>query len=275
MGIMLPQHTLSRLVGWISAKKIPGLQRFLQFFVRHYGVNMAEAQSPYLTDYLTFNAFFTRKLVAHVRPIPNDSNAIVSPVDGTVSQCGRLLQDRILQVKKQYYSLRRLLAGDDALSNLLLNGAFLTAYLAPGNYHRIHIPFSGRLRKMTFIPGRLFSVSPRSVECITDLFARNERVICEFDTDIGTMVVIAVGAMLVGSMVMNWHGVVKASKITSWKYERNNAPCFEKGDELGYFKMGSTVIVLFPENTIEWSEDLKENSTLMMGKKIGIIEKKS
>ncbi len=259
-------------MGWFARRRFGSITTgAIRWFIRRYGVDMQESLIEDPSAYPSFNLFFTRALKPHARPIASQPTAVVSPVDGNISEIGRLSSDKILQAKGHFYSAANLLGGNTELARIFQNGHFLTAYLAPRNYHRIHMPIKGRLRQMIYIPGRLFSVNPKSVHSIAGLFARNERVVCLFDTDVGLMAVILVGAMIVGSISTVWHGRVTPPhqrKISVWNYSEKNIS-LERGAELGFFELGSTVILLFPENKIEWLTTLQANSPLRFGEMIG------
>lgn len=268
----LPHHLLSRCLGWLADQRWHRIKDWAIYcFIRHYNVNMQEADPSDYREYETFNDFFTRPLKKGVRPMPDDNKVIVSPVDGSISEIGRLTEGRILQAKGKYYHLLELFGGDDRFIKTFQNGWFLTTYLAPRDYHRFHMPFSGRLLEMIHVPGRLFSVSPASINRITHLFGRNERVICVFDTTVGPMAVIAVGAMIVGGIATVWSGLVTPpsyKEAYSLDYRDKNIT-LERGEEMGYFQLGSTVIVLFSEEAIEWENDLQANNKLCVGKVVG------
>ncbi len=269
---LLPQHTLSQFIGWLCRQTKPQFMKnmALRTFIRHYGIDMREYQRKNPHDYQNFNDFFTRELAPEARSLNAAPDTIISPIDGFVSASGTITAGNIFQAKQHNYTLLELLAGAKTMTQTFLNGHFATLYLAPKNYHRVHMPFTGKLIGMTYVPGRLFSVSTKSVATIPRLFARNERIICQFDTMLGPMAVIMVGAMLVGSMQTTWAGVIKPhqTKIQYWDYHDQNIT-LEKGKEMGRFLMGSTVILLFPHNTIQWSETLSAHTPLLLGQQIG------
>ena len=264
----LPHHLLSLFIGWLSNWRWQwGKNRAIRWFIKHFGVDMTEAEQPDYTRYATFNDFFTRHLKSSLRPIDPNPRTIVSPVDGCVSEIGQLHGKKLLQAKGKWYDLIALLGGDHQQAALFEEGFFLTAYLAPKDYHRIHMPIEGRLLKMTHVPGRLFSVNAQAVLHVNYLFARNERVVCLFETAVGPMVMVIIGAMLVGGIVTVWHGRVTPptrKKIRSFTYIEKNIN-FSRGEEIGHFKMGSTVIVLFPKNSIQWGNHLKTQVHLKFG----------
>lgn len=265
---LLPQHTLSRFLGWLADRPLGFVTRTaIRWFIKHYGVNMNEAAISDYRQYRTFNDFFSRPLKTSARPLA--SEGILSPVDGCVSEMGYLNKDQILQAKNHHYTVGALLA-DEKRAALFEDGAFLTAYLAPKDYHRIHMPCFGKLTEMHHIPGRLFSVNPKSVNAVTALFARNERVVCWFETDHGPMVMIMVGAMIVGSIATVWHGIVTPPTkrtVSSIHYPNHNL-AFAAGDEVGHFRLGSTVILLFPKEKISWDIAEKSEKILRVGHKI-------
>lgn len=234
---------------------------------------MQEALEPNPFAYPTYNDFFGRQLKPECRPIDDNPNSIVSPADGNIAQIGTIAEQKILQAKKHYYTLNSLLANDSKLAATFMDGNFATIYLAPKDYHRIHMPVAGQLKKMLHVPGKLFSVNPVAAENIPDLFARNERVITIFDTEFGPMAVILVGAMIVGSIQTVWHGVITPphkGTIRKWDYA-NQDISLAKGAELGRFKLGSTVILLLPKGLSTWDAQLQMDSTIQMGRKLGEI----
>ncbi len=275
---MLPQHTLSRCYGKLVNSKSSLLKNALiKSFIWRYGVDMSEALREDISAYSDFNDFFTRQLKAEARPIAQAANQLACPVDGAVSQIGSIDDDQLLQAKGATYSLASLLADDKELIAQFKHGSFATLYLAPKDYHRVHMPMAGQLQQMIFVPGRLFSVSKKTATHIPNLFARNERVICVFATAAGPMVVILVGAMIVASMATAWHGVVTPAaqaKIAKWQYPQaqDQAIQLEKGAELGHFKVGSTVIVLLPEGRVRWNEAIQADSNVKFGQELGTLE---
>ncbi len=269
---LIPQHFLSRLTGRLANCRVNWLKNFMiRWFIRRYGVNMEEAAPSDYTAYPDFNAFFTRPLRAGVRPMPEDPNAIVSPVDGFVSELGRIKNNQLLQAKGHHYDLGNLLGGDAAMAAHFTKGHFFTAYLSPKDYHRVHMPISGHLIKMIYVPGILFSVNPYTVSHIPSLFARNERMIALFETALGPMAVILVGAIIVASIATVWHGIVTppiGSCIQQWDYA-DQTISFDRGEEMGHFQLGSTVILLFGANRLSWDLSLKSENSLQMGRLIG------
>jgi phosphatidylserine decarboxylase len=273
---LLPQHGLSRLVLAATRSRAPAFKNALiRLFVRGFKPDMADAMETEPTAYASFNDFFTRALREGTRPVDADPRAIVSPVDGTVSEAGRLNTDRLLQAKGHEYSLRALLAGNAAWERSFVGGSFATIYLAPYNYHRIHMPLAGELRESFYVPGRLFSVNRTTAQLVPGLFALNERVFCGFDAGGVPFGVILVGALNVGSMATVWHGDVTPRKhrdVTDLPVTNVLAPAaLPKGAEMGRFNMGSTVILLFPPGAADWIDTLKPGQTLRVGERIGTL----
>jgi phosphatidylserine decarboxylase len=219
----------------------------IRWFVRHYAVDMNEAANPDIASYATFNDFFTRPLRAGARPLADAD--FICPVDGAISQFGSIERDRLLQAKQHSYSTVALVGGDRDLGAVFENGSFATLYLAPKDYHRVHMPCGGRLTRMIYVPGTLFSVNPTTALGVPNLFARNERAVCVFDSEHGPFVLTLVGATIVGSLATVWHGVInprRTGEAREWRYEPGRWT-FEKGDEMGRFSLGSTVVLLFPQ----------------------------
>ncbi|HVA55370.1 MAG TPA: archaetidylserine decarboxylase [Gammaproteobacteria bacterium] len=268
----LPQHAISRLVHWLVRVESPTVKNWLiRHFIQRFKVDMSEAAEPDSSTYPCFNAFFTRALRADARPIADGIKALVSPVDGYVSQIGAINQAYILQAKGRTFSVLELLAGNTAIANAFTNGEFATLYLSPRDYHRIHMPLDGSLRYMLYVPGRLFSVNPPATRVVPKLFARNERVAAIFDTAAGTMGVVMVGALNVGSIETVWTGEVtppRLNEMRSWKYQ-GDAVRLKKGAELGRFNMGSTVILLFGRQRVCWEAGMEAGSIVHMGQVIG------
>lgn len=268
---LLPHHLLSRLVHAFARIRLTPVKNLQILMIGGLaGVDWSEARYQELSDYEHFNAFFTRELAKDARPLDPDPDALLCPSDGRISQCGRITNDRILQAKGHSYSLRALLAHDPATTEFV-NGFFHTIYLAPKDYHRVHMPLAGRLQRMVHVPGRLFSVSPGTVRQVPNLFARNERVINLFETSHGTMAVILVGAMLVSSIETEWAGTItppRGRRISTGDWSRRDIE-LEKGQEMGRFNMGSTVIVLLPAGAISSLADLGPQDIVLMGQKLG------
>jgi phosphatidylserine decarboxylase len=273
---LLPQHGISRLVLGATRSRAPAFKNALiRLFMRGFRPDMSDAVETEPTAYASFNEFFTRALRPETRPVDADPRAIVSPVDGTVSEAGPLTADRLLQAKGHDYSLRALLAGNTAWERTFAGGHFATIYLAPYNYHRIHMPVAGELRESFYVPGRLFSVNRTTAQLVPGLFARNERVFCGFDKGGIPFGVILVGALNVGSMATVWHGDVtprKHREVTPLPVTGVLSPTtLDKGAEMARFNMGSTVILLFPAGAANWTDKLVAGQTLRMGERIGTL----
>jgi phosphatidylserine decarboxylase len=273
---LLPQHGLSRLVLGATRARNPAFKNALiRLFVRGFKPDMSDAVETEPTAYASFNEFFTRALRPGARPVDQDPRAVVSPVDGTVSEAGALTADRLLQAKGHEYSLGALLAGKPAWERSFAGGTFATIYLAPYNYHRIHMPVAGELRESFYVPGRLFSVNRTTARLVPGLFAINERVVCGFDSAGMPWGLVLVGALNVGSMATVWHGDVtprRHREVTSLPVSRVLAPtALDKGAEMGRFNMGSTVILLFPPRAVEWQASLAAGRVLRMGERIGTL----
>ncbi|MFK0573718.1 archaetidylserine decarboxylase [Endozoicomonas sp.] len=266
---VLPHHLISRAVHYFVECQTPWFKNHLiQWAIDHYRVDMKEAQREKAEEYRHFNDFFTRLLKDGARPLPGDPELIVSPADGAISQIGDINDGRIFQAKGHDYSLVELLGGDLALGQEFMGGKFATIYLSPKDYHRIHIPAAGTLHKMVHIPGRLFSVNQGTVENIPNLFARNERVVSVFDTQYGPMAVIMVGAINVASIETVWAGLVtpQRGQVATVSYgEASQSIELSRGDELGQFKLGSTAIVLFGKDQVEWLKNWQPGMSIKMG----------
>jgi phosphatidylserine decarboxylase len=263
---VMPKQLMTWIAGKVAGAQAGGITTaIIRNFVARYGVNMAEAANPAIESYVSFNEFFTRALRPDTRPIADA--AYVSPVDGAISQLGAIDKDQIFQAKGHAYSARALVGGDAALAAQFDNGHFATLYLSPKDYHRIHMPCAGTLQRMIYVPGDLFSVNPATARGIPGLFARNERVVCVFDTARGPFVLVLVGATIVGSMATVWHGVVnppRVGRIVDTSY-RNQDLRLEKGDEMGRFLLGSTVVMLWPRNTLRFHESWTTTRSIRMG----------
>ena len=270
---ILPQHFLSRIVYALMRSEVRWVKNLLISLIsRIAGINYDEALSPDPADYASFNAWFTRALKPGARTFDTDPAAFLSPCDGKISETGFLHENRILQAKGKDYTVQDLLANDPVCSQLA-DGYFSTIYLSPQDYHRIHMPLSGRLQRMIHVPGRLFSVAPYTVRQVPGLFARNERVIAIFDTDAGPLVMVLVGAMLVSSTETVWAGEVTPTKnkeVTVTEYSNENIS-LAKGDEMGRFNMGSTVILLMPSGTVEDQAGLSAGSAVKVGQKLATV----
>lgn len=271
---LIPQLPLTRLAGWLAERKWGVVTHlFIKLFAKKYQVNLTEATKTEAADYSSFNEFFIRPLKENARPINQDSNALCLPADGKVSEAGNIEQNRLLQAKGHHFTLETLLANDLDLAAKFQDGQFITTYLSPRDYHRVHMPCDGTLRKMIYVPGDLFSVNPFLAEHVPNLFARNERVICEFETEFGPMVQILVGATITASMSTVWAGVInppRANEVVSYEYltEGATAVSLKKGAEMGAFRLGSTVINLFPKNSVLLEPHLKAGEPTRMGEKL-------
>jgi len=271
----LPHHFLSAIMHKLTRCEQKAFKNLMiQQIAKRYNVDMTDAVEPDLTAYPSFNHFFTRALKPEARPICSEPNSIACPVDGAISQIGDIKADQIFQAKGHDYSIKTLLGNDDSYKKFI-NGKFATIYLSPKDYHRIHTPIDGSLEKMIHIPGRLFSVNEVTATHVPGLFARNERVLSLFQTSAGPMAVILVGAIFVSSMETVWEGTITPPagfQIRTWDYEKRNSKVrLDKGSELGRFNMGSTVILLFPEDSMTWNETLFATNTVKMGQDIGSV----
>jgi len=268
---LLPHHLLSRLVyAFMRIRLAPVKNTQIALIGSMVGVAWEEAKIQNISEFEHFNDFFTRELVEGVRPIDPDPLSFVSPSDGKISQSGRITNNRILQATGRTYSVRSLLANDPS-SPEFINGFFHTVYLSPRDYHRVHMPFEGELQRMIHVPGRLFSVAPYTVRQVPNLFARNERVISLFETSHGLMGVILVGAMLVSSMQTAWSGMItppRGRKVASGDWSRRHIK-LRKGEEMGRFNMGSTVILLLPPGAVSMIEHFESGDDVVMGQRLG------
>lgn len=257
----MPKHFLSRLVGKFAAAEAGILTTvFIKWFINQYKIDMSEAAKSEPEAYNTFNAFFTRELKQGLRPINQDAHIMAHPVDGAVSQCGPIESGNIFQAKGHSYTSQALLGGNKADADRFDGGDFATIYLAPKDYHRIHMPITGTLSKMTYVPGDLFSVNPLTAQNVPGLFARNERVVAIFETEIGPLAMVLVGATIVASIETIWAGTVTppgGKQVFSWDYPTTGpkALILEKGAEMGRFKLGSTVVMLFAQDAIDTFAD--------------------
>lgn len=270
---LLPHHLLSRAVGKLAASEIPWIKNtFIKSFASRYNIDMSEALNPDLTSYSSFNAFFTRALRDDARPIDASIDSIVCPADGAVSQAGRIESGRILQAKGQWYSVLELVGGDAALAHQFEDGAFATIYLSPRDYHRVHMPIAGKLQRTIYVPGDLFSVNQTTADNVPRLFARNERLVCIFDTACGPVAVILVGAMIVAAIETVWSGPVAPNTQRKLIDEiPASAVELDKGAEMGHFKLGSTVVMLFGKETVAWADTLTACAPVRMGQRIGSL----
>jgi phosphatidylserine decarboxylase len=270
---LLPQHLLSRLVGRLAECRTPWVKNlFINWFRQRYQVDMSQALQPDPEAYEHFNAFFTRALKPDARPLDNTPGAILSPADGAISQLGPIEQGRIFQAKGRSYSLNTLLGGDAARAQPFINGQFATIYLSPRDYHRVHMPIAGTLRESIYIPGDLYSVNQVTAAGVDNLFARNERLVAIFDTELGPMAMVLVGAMIVAGIETVWNGQV--APLPRQPLVLDAAPGQKQvqlaaGEEMGRFKLGSTVILLFGPEVMGWAEQLAAGDAVVMGRSIG------
>ncbi len=273
---LLPQKSLSRIAHRLTRSEAPWLKNLLiRAFIAHFGVDMGEAAEPDPRRYPHFNAFFTRALRPGARPLPTRADVLCCPVDGSVSQAGTVDGDAIFQAKGQHYSLTTLLGGEAGRAEGFRGGSFATLYLSPRDYHRIHMPTAGQLRETVHVPGRLFSVSPLTTRLIPGLFARNERLVCLFDTEVGPMALVLVGAVNVASMETVWAGAVTPPFATTTTCRRYPAQgpetvTLERGAEMGRFNMGSTVIVLFAPGAVTWDPSIRADAPVRVGQALAI-----
>jgi phosphatidylserine decarboxylase len=251
---VVPKQALTTFAGWVAGKDRGAVTTWIiRRFVAKYGVDMGEALDSDIASYPSFNAFFTRALKPGARPLA--AADLVSPVDGAISQFGAIEGDQIFQAKGHSYTTTALVGGDAALAARFQSGSFATLYLSPRDYHRIHMPCDGRLLRMTYVPGELFSVNPATARGVPGLFARNERVVCVFETPRGPFVLVLVGATIVGSMATTWHGVVnppRGGEVREWRYDDRQIR-LRKGEEMGRFLLGSTVVMLFPAPPLDFN----------------------
>lgn len=251
---VLPKLALTRLAGHFARRPADPLVRWMiRNFIARYQVNMAEATNPDIDSYASFNEFFTRALKPGARPLADAD--LVCPVDGAISQFGAIEQDQIFQAKGHSYSTRALVGGDAKLAEQFQDGSFATIYLSPRDYHRIHMPCDGRLLQMIYVPGELYSVNPATARGVPGLFARNERVVCVFESAQGPFVLTLVGATIVGSMATVWHGVVnppRGKQVQVWNYADQQI-VLKRGEEMGRFLLGSTVVLLFPKPAVSFN----------------------
>ncbi|TMN35375.1 archaetidylserine decarboxylase [Pseudoalteromonas sp. S2755] len=271
MQYALPKHAVSRLVGKLAAAEAGALTtKLIKLFIKQYKIDMSEALHEDPAHYKTFNEFFTRPLKPGIRPLAEDSNILAHPVDGAISQLGDVVDGQIIQAKGHNYSLQTLLGGKEEDVAPYVGGKFATIYLAPKDYHRIHMPVDGTLRKMIYVPGDLFSVNPLTAQNVPNLFARNERVVAIFDTEIGPLSMVLVGATIVASIETIWAGTVTppaGRDVFTWTYpaEGDNAITLKKGEEMGRFKLGSTVILAWGANKAEFLDGQNPETVTRMG----------
>lgn len=267
---LLPKLALTAFAGTIANAQAGKLTTHLiTWFIQRYQVNMAEAANSDPASYASFNEFFVRPLKAGVRPLAN--SAYICPVDGAISQLGKIEHDQIFQAKGHQFSTTALVGGDAQLAAQFNDGNFVNIYLSPKDYHRIHMPCAGRLTRMIYVPGDLFSVNPVTARGVPNLFARNERLVCVFESKHGPFVMVLVGATVVGSMATVWHGLVnppRSKQVREWTYQDKNFT-FQKGEEMGRFMLGSTVVMLFPKNMIALESSWQANGAVRLGQSMG------
>lgn len=274
----LPTHLMSRFIHRITRIEAPWFKnRFIKLFMKGFGIKLDEAQIQNPHSFRHFNDFFTRALIDGARPMPETADVLCSPVDGRIYQTGDIVEGRIFQAKGRHFNAVELLGGDPERSAPFLGGRFATIYLAPSNYHRIHMPLSGSLRETVYIPGRLFSVNPATARAVPNLFARNERVAAIFDTAVGPMAMVLVGALFVGSIETIWAGEITPphrGKVQTWTHLDNDGQSkvsLARGEEMGRFNMGSTVILLFGPDAVQWAQEMEPDSPIRLGQKLGML----
>ncbi len=277
---IMPKHAISRLVGKLAAAKMGWLTtKLISMFIKAYGINMNEAKLKKASDFNTFNNFFTRELEDGARIIDNDENTICYPVDGAISQQGDIIDGQLIQAKGFNYSVTSLLGGDEKTAAPFQGGKFSCIYLAPKDYHRIHMPMAATLREMIYVPGELFSVNPLTARNVPDLFARNERVVAIFDTEKGELAMVLVGATIVASIETTWAGTITppaGKDIFRWQYPKDgdDAITFNKGDEMGRFKLGSTVVSTFaPKMLDDFAPDAGPGTVTRLGEIYATLDK--
>ena len=267
---LLPQHLLSKGMYHLSHTPLGvAMPWLIKAFIKQYQIDMQQYAESDPAAYPTFNQFFTRALAENARPIAPEG--IVSPVDGEISQIGSILGDKLFQAKGHHFDLNSLFGGMSELAQPFEQGLFSTIYLSPKDYHRIHMPVAGKATDMIYIPGRLFSVNQRTARAVPGLFARNERLVCLFDTEYGKMAMVLVGAIFVGSMETIWQGEItpnKKTQVEHWEMP-DNTQTLAKGTEMGRFNMGSTVLMLFPKQKMQWLPQWQAGSSLRLGEQLG------
>jgi phosphatidylserine decarboxylase len=274
---LLPQHFLSRLSGYIANHTNPVFKNFLiRLAMRHYNISLNEAKRASIDDYISFNDFFTRKLKPESRPIDPSPYGFCAPSDGIIYQYGHIQEQTLIQAKDKCFTIEDLIASrDQTMLTSFQDGYFFTIYLSPDSYHRVHMPVKGSVKHMKYVPGKLFSVNPITNEHVDQLFARNERVICHFDTPIGPMMIIMIGAFFVASIATSWHGIVMPSSdklhhSRKWHYKPGTVE-LDKGDEIGHFQFGSSVICLLPPVLQNWDGKIKPGQKIKMGERMGLL----
>lgn len=267
----MPKQAITSIAGMLANKQCGALTtRVIHWFVKRYNVNMAEASNPDISSYASFNDFFTRPLKNNARPLAKAD--FICPVDGAISQFGSINYDQIFQAKGHDYTTLALVAGNESLAKQFDDGSFACLYLSPKDYHRIHMPCDGRLVSMSYVPGDLFSVNPTTAANVPNLFARNERVVCEFVSEKhGTFVMVLVGATIVGSMATTWHGIVnppRSKNVRQWQYD-DQSISLKQGEEMGRFLLGSTVVMLFEKSALTFNADWQAAQPIKLGEVMG------
>tara|TARA_B100000073_G_scaffold344395_1_gene351147 strand:+ start:523 stop:1377 length:855 start_codon:yes stop_codon:yes gene_type:complete len=270
----IPQHFISKIVSKFAASKNRSIKNaFIALYLKRFDIKMNEALIEDPFDYESFNDFFTRELKPELRPVDQGDKSIISPCDSLISQCGPITDNRVIQAKSRFFHLNDLLGFKKSTNSVFQNGTFLTFYLAPKDYHRIHMPYSGKLKSMIYIPGDLFSVNTVTANSVDNLFSRNERLVCIFETSYGPMAMVLVGAIIVSGIRVIWKkdGFNEIKQIKKWDFssELDNEIFLEKGEEMGHFMLGSTVIVCFPDSSMSLDESISKNSVIQMGEMIG------
>lgn len=272
---LVPQHLISRITGRLAECRIGWIKnQLIKAFIKRFNVDMSEALHEDPTAYVNFNDFFTRELKPDAREILADPSQLVSPADGAISELGQLQHGQLMQAKGINYSLTRLLGGDLEKAQPFMGGSFATIYLSPSDYHRVHMPLQGRLQETIYVPGKLFSVNQATADNVPGLFARNERLVCFFETPAGPMALILVGAMIVAGIETVWDGQVAplARKVTLRNFNDPQPIVLEKGQEMGRFKLGSTAILVFGPDAVEWREDLKNGTKVKLGEALAKLK---
>jgi len=269
----LPHHAISRFVGYFAESEISFIKYpLMKFFLNRFGIDLSEAEREDIQQYSNFNDFFTRALKKNARTQEGDEHTWTSPVDGAISQFGAIEDGELVQAKGKNYSLTDLLGGDTSTAKHYAGGEFMTIYLSPKDYHRIHMPLNATLIKTTFIPGKLFSVNPLTARSVSNVFARNERLVCEFESSKGRFIMVLVGAMVVASIETTWSGIVAPFERKIVQQTLNNSELnFLKGEEMGRFRLGSTVVMAFEKDQICWNSQIKNDATLKLGQSLCAI----
>ena len=267
---LLPHHFLSRIIFYLSRLETSWKDPLVRAYIKYFNVNMLDAERDSPADYRSFDAFFTRRLRPESRPVCDDAKTLAAPCDGTILEHGAITETTLFQAKEQEYTLFDLFGGRQTYANYFKNGKFCSIYLAPNDYHRVHMPVNGHLEMMTHVPGRLFSVAPYALRLIPRLYALNERVITVFTTPLGKIAIILIGAMNVGAIETVWHGLVTPSthRITCFDYVADKPVYLQRGDEMGCFHLGSTVILLSDDPQIQWNPAYLSDKTIRMGEEI-------